>query len=30
MTPNRPQRVDLVVDGATGVIKDRKDFGTVT
>ena len=26
MTPNRPQRVDLVVDGATGVIKDRTDF----
>ena len=26
MTPNRPRRVDLVVDGATGVIKDRKDF----
>ena len=26
MTPNRPRRVDLVVDGATGAIKDRKDF----
>ncbi len=26
MTPNRPRRVDLVVDGKTGVIKDRKDF----
>ena len=27
MTPNRPRRVDLVVDGASGAIKDRKDFG---
>ncbi len=26
MTPNRPRRVDLVVDGATGAIKERKDF----
>lgn len=26
MTPNRPRRVDLVVDGKTGVIKDRKEF----
>jgi uncharacterized iron-regulated membrane protein len=26
MTPNRPQRVDLIVDGATGAIKERKDF----
>ena len=26
MTPNRPRRVDLVVDGATGAIKDRTDF----
>jgi uncharacterized iron-regulated membrane protein len=26
MTPNRPRRVDLVIDGATGTIKDRKDF----
>ena len=26
MTPNRPRRVDLVMDGATGAIKDRKDF----
>jgi uncharacterized iron-regulated membrane protein len=26
MTPNRPRRVDLVVDGATGAIKDRKGF----
>jgi uncharacterized iron-regulated membrane protein len=26
MTPNRPRRVDLVVDGRTGAIKDRKDF----
>ena len=26
MTPNRPRRVDLVVDGTTGAIKDRKDF----
>ncbi len=26
MTPNRPQRVDLVVDGTTGAIKERKDF----
>ena len=26
MTPNRPRRVDLVVDGKTGTIKDRKDF----
>jgi uncharacterized iron-regulated membrane protein len=26
MTPNRPKRVDLVIDGATGAIKDRKDF----
>ena len=26
MTPNRPRRVDLVVDGKTGEIKDRKDF----
>jgi uncharacterized iron-regulated membrane protein len=26
MTPNRPQRVDLMVDGLTGAIKDRKDF----
>ncbi len=26
MTPNRPKRVDLVVDGSTGAIKDRKDF----
>ncbi len=25
-TPNRPRRVDLVVDGKTGAIKDRKDF----
>ncbi len=28
MTPNRPRRVDLVVDGATGEIKDRKDFSS--
>jgi uncharacterized iron-regulated membrane protein len=27
MTPNRPQRVDLVMDGATGTIKSRNDFG---
>jgi uncharacterized iron-regulated membrane protein len=26
MTPNRPRRVNLVVDGNTGAIKDRKDF----
>jgi uncharacterized iron-regulated membrane protein len=26
MTANRPKRVDLVVDGKTGAIKDRKDF----
>ena len=26
MTPNRPRRVDLVVDGKTGAIKGRKDF----
>jgi uncharacterized iron-regulated membrane protein len=26
MTPNRPRRVDLVVDGKTGSIKDRRDF----
>jgi uncharacterized iron-regulated membrane protein len=26
MTPNRPRRVDLVVDGKTGVVQDRKDF----
>ncbi len=26
MTANRPQRVDLVLDGPTGAIKDRKDF----
>lgn len=26
MTPNRTQRVDLVVDGSTGAIKGRKDF----
>ncbi|WP_422929729.1 PepSY-associated TM helix domain-containing protein [Singulisphaera sp. PoT] len=26
MTANRPYRVDLVVDGATGEIKSRKDF----
>ncbi len=26
MTANRPRRVDLVVDGATGAIKERKDF----
>ena len=26
MTANRPKRVDLVVDGTTGAIKDRKDF----
>jgi uncharacterized iron-regulated membrane protein len=26
MTPNRPQRVDLVLDGTTGAIKERKDF----
>ena len=26
MTANRPQRVDLVMDGTTGVIKGRKDF----
>jgi uncharacterized iron-regulated membrane protein len=26
MTPNRPRRVDLVVDGKTGAVKDRKDF----
>ncbi|MDR3635874.1 MAG: PepSY domain-containing protein [Isosphaeraceae bacterium] len=25
-TPNRPLRVDLVVDGTTGAIKERKDF----
>jgi uncharacterized iron-regulated membrane protein len=28
MTPNRPLRVDLVVDGSTGDIKDRKDFSS--
>jgi uncharacterized iron-regulated membrane protein len=28
MTPNRPQRVDLTIDGATGEIKDRKDFSS--
>lgn len=27
MTANRPWRVDLVMDGATGAIKSRKDFG---
>jgi uncharacterized iron-regulated membrane protein len=27
MTPNRPRRVDLVVDGTTGAIKNRKEFG---
>ena len=26
MTPNRPWRVELVVDGATGAIKDRTEF----
>jgi uncharacterized iron-regulated membrane protein len=26
MTPNRTRRVDLVVDGKSGAIKDRKDF----
>jgi uncharacterized iron-regulated membrane protein len=26
MTPNRPKRVDLVIDGATGAIKERKGF----
>jgi uncharacterized iron-regulated membrane protein len=26
MTPNRPYRVDLTIDGATGEIKSRKDF----
>ncbi len=26
MTPNRPRRVDLVIDGATGAIKGRTDF----
>jgi uncharacterized iron-regulated membrane protein len=26
MTPNRPLRVDLVMDGTTGAIKDRTDF----
>ena len=26
MTPNRPRRVDLVVDGKTGAIKSRKGF----
>lgn len=28
MTPNRPRRVDLVVDGKTGAVKDRKDFAS--
>ena len=28
MTPKRPGRVDLTVDGATGSIKDRKDFSS--
>jgi uncharacterized iron-regulated membrane protein len=27
MTANRPYRTDLVMDGATGAIKDRKGFG---
>ncbi|SIO59543.1 Uncharacterized iron-regulated membrane protein [Singulisphaera sp. GP187] len=27
MTANRPYRVDLVMDGATGAIKSRTDFG---
>ena len=27
MTANRPRRVDLVLDAATGAIKGRKDFG---
>jgi uncharacterized iron-regulated membrane protein len=26
MTPNRPRRVDLVVEGATRAIKERTDF----
>jgi len=26
LTPNRPKRVDLVVDGTTGAILDRNDF----
>jgi uncharacterized iron-regulated membrane protein len=26
MTPNRPRRVDLVVDGTAGAIKERSDF----
>jgi uncharacterized iron-regulated membrane protein len=26
MTPNRTRRIDVVVDGKTGTIKDRKDF----
>jgi uncharacterized iron-regulated membrane protein len=26
MTPNRPRRVDLVIDGTTGKIKERTDF----
>ena len=27
MTPNRPQRVTLTVDGASGQIESREDFG---
>jgi uncharacterized iron-regulated membrane protein len=27
MTPNRPLRVDLTVDGSTGKVTSRKDFG---
>ncbi len=26
LTPNRPSRVDLTMDGTTGAVKDRRDF----